>query len=191
MDAGFFLLIALAAAAAVVLFVGVVIYNRLVARTQQTEEGWSGIDVQLKRRANLIPNLIETVKAYAAHERGLLESITQARARSEQAEATGVPVERAAAEADMSAGLFRLFAVAENYPDLKANRSFVEMQTSLEEIESHIQMSRRYYNGAARDLNTLIGQFPGNVVAGMFGFRRANYFEIDDPRDRVRPDVAF
>jgi LemA protein len=185
------LTLVLVALPAVVLLAGVLIYNRLVARKQQTEEGWSGIDVQLKRRANLIPNLIETVKGYATHERELLERITQARARAAQAEAQGAPEARAAAEADMSAGLFRLFAVAENYPDLKANQNFVQLQASLEEIEAHIQMARRYYNGSVRNLNTLIGQFPSNIVAGMFGFRTASYFEIEDPRDRALPEVRF
>ena len=191
MGAGAVTLIAVAALAVVVLGWGIAIYNRLVARTQQTEEGWSGIDVQLKRRANLIPNLVETVKGYAAHERALLERITDARARAGRAEASGAPAERAAAEADMSAGLIRLFAVAENYPELKANENFVQLQSSLEEIESHIQMARRYYNGAVRDINTLIGQFPSNIVAGLFRFRTANYFEIDEPGDRALPEVGF
>jgi LemA protein len=176
---------------AVALFVAVGIYNRLVSHKQQTEEGWSGIDVALKQRSSLIPNLVETVKGYATHERELLERITQARARAEQAGAKGSSEDRAAAEADMSAGLLRLFAVAENYPALKANENFIQLQNSLEEIEGHIQMARRYYNGTVRNLNTLIGQFPSNIVAGMFGFRQANYFEIDDPNDRALPEVKF
>ena len=175
----------------VVLLAGIALYNTLVARRQQAEEGWSGIDVQLKRRVNLIPNLVETVKGYATHERELLERITESRARAEHAAASGAPVERAAAESDMSAGLIRLFAVAENYPELKANENFVQLQASLEEIETQIQMARRYYNGAARNLNTQIGQFPANIVAGMYGFVPVNYFEIEDARDRALPDVKF
>lgn len=176
---------------AVLGFAAVAIYNRLVSLKQQTEEGWSGIDVALKQRADLIPNLLATVKGYMTHERELLESITEARARAQRAEAKGSSEDRVAAEADMSAGLLRLFAVAENYPDLKANQNFIQLQTSLEEIEGHIQMARRYYNGTVRNLNTLIGQFPSNIVAGLFGFRAANYFEIEDPKDRALPEVKF
>jgi len=191
MSGGVIGLIVIIVIAAVAGFALIAIYNKLVSLKQQTEEGWSGIDVALKKRANLIPNLIATVKGYVTHERELLESITEARARSQRAEAKGSSEDRAAAESDMSAGLLRLFAVAENYPDLKANQNFIQLQTSLEEIEGHIQMARRYYNGTVRNLNTLIGQFPSNIVAGLFAFRPANYFEIEDARDRALPEVKF
>jgi len=191
MSGGFVGLIVIVVIAAVFGFAAIAIYNKLVSFKQQTEEGWSGIDVALKQRANLIPNLVATVKGYVTHERDLLESITEARARAERAGAKGSSEDRMAAEGDMSAGLLRLFAVAENYPDLKANQNFIQLQTSLEEIEGHIQMARRYYNGTVRNLNTLIGQFPSNIVAGLFGFRAANYFEIEDPKVRALPEVKF
>src|SRR5512143_1210523 len=145
----------------------VVIYNRLVRNRQMVQEGWSGIDVQLKRRADLIPNLIEAVKGYMGHERGVLEKVTELRSQSLQAGGVG---DKARVEGALGAALGNLLAVAENYPDLKASQNFIQLQQSLADIEEQIQLSRRYYNGAARNLNILVGSFPSNLVANMFQF---------------------
>ena len=166
------------------------IYNKLVLNRQRVEEGWSGIDVQLKRRANLIPNLVETVKGYAGHERETLQEVTEMRARS-MAVSDGTPQERMAAEAKLSGALMHLFAVAENYPELKANENFLSLQDDLDKIEEEIQLSRRYYNGAVREMNVLVESFPSNIIAGMFNFVKAVYFEIDNEADRAVPQVEF
>lgn len=168
----------------------IAIYNGLVRARQTTREAWSGIDVQLKRRADLIPNLIETVKGYAQHERAALEEVTALRARA-QSLPSGDVAGRAQVEGMLGQALGRLFAVAEAYPDLKANENFVQLQNSLETLESEIQMSRRYYNGAARDLNIKVESFPSNLVANSFGFSQAEYFEIEDAQDRAVPKVSF
>lgn len=168
----------------------IVIYNGLVRARQMAEEAWSGIDVQLKRRADLIPNLIETVKGYAAHEKGTLEEVVKLRNQA-QALPTGDVAGRAQAEGMLSQALGKLFALAEAYPDLKANQNFAELQTSLETIESEIQMARRYYNGSARDLNIKVESFPANLVAGPFGFSKREYFEIENEADRAVPSVKF
>jgi LemA protein len=168
----------------------VVTYNGLVRARQLVREAWSGIDVQLKRRADLIPNLIETVKGYAAHERGTFEEVTELRARAQSLPAGDV-AGRAQVEGMLSQALGRLLAVAEAYPDLKANQNFMQLQTTLETLEGEIQMSRRYYNGAARDLNIKVESFPSNLVAGAFGFEKADYFEIENPEDRAVPQVSF
>jgi LemA protein len=168
----------------------VLIYNRLVARKQQTEEGWSGIDVQLKRRSNLIPNLVETVKAYTSHERRTLEELTQLRGQALAAENAPAGT-RAAVESRLGGALGHLFAVAENYPDLKASNNYLALQEELSDIENHIQMARRYYNGSVRNLNTLIGSFPSNLIAQRFGFVEAEYYEVDSAADRVLPEVRF
>ncbi|MHB2265439.1 LemA family protein [Aliihoeflea sp. PC F10.4] len=173
-----------------VAFYAIAIYNALVRLRQMVREAWSGIDVQLKRRADLIPNLIETVKGYATHERGTLEEVTELRTRAQALPSDDV-AGRAQVEGMLSQALGRLFAVAEAYPDLKANQNFAQLQTTLETIEGEIQMSRRYYNGSARDLNIKVESFPSNLVAGMFGFSKADYFEIDDPADRAVPQVSF
>ena len=170
-------------------FYAISIYNRLVKNRQMVEEGWSGIDVQLKRRTDLIPNLMETVKGYMTHERELLEQITELRSRAQGA-ANAPPGERGPIEAALSGALGRLFAVVENYPDLKANQNFMEFQAALSEIEDQIQLSRRYYNGATRNLNILVESFPSNLVASMFKFQKSDYFEIDET-DRATPQVAF
>ncbi|MHB8067921.1 MAG: LemA family protein [Desulfobaccales bacterium] len=173
----------------VIFFVGAVtIYNRLVRNRQMVQEGWSGIDVQLKRRADLIPNLIEAVKGYMGHERGVLEKVTELRAQSLQAGGVG---DKARVEGALGAALGNLLAVAENYPDLKASQNFIQLQQSLADIEEQIQLSRRYYNGAARNLNILVGSFPSNLVANMFQFTPAEYFEIEDAGDRAVPKVSF
>ncbi|WP_107675110.1 LemA family protein [Agrobacterium sp. LAD9] len=181
--------ITLAIIAAIALYV-VFIYNGLVKARQMKEEAWSGIDVQLKRRADLIPNLIETVKGYAAHEKSTFEEVIAMRNRA-QAVPAGDVEGRAQAEGMLSQALGKLFALAEAYPDLKANTNFLELQRSLETIEGELQMSRRYYNGAARDLNVKVESFPSNLVAGQFGFSKAPYFEIENPADRAVPTVKF
>lgn len=178
------------AIAAVVVIYAIIIYNGLVRARQVKEEAWSGIDVQLKRRADLIPNLIETVKGYAAHEKSTFEEVIAMRNRA-QAVPAGDVEGRAQAEGLLSQALGKLFALAEAYPDLKANTNFLELQRSLEAIEGELQMSRRYYNGAARDLNVKVESFPSNLVAGQFGFSKAPYFEIDNPADRAVPTVKF
>jgi len=181
-------LIVLAVIATIILY-AIVLYNRLVKFKQLVEEGWSGIDVQLKRRSDLIPNLLETVRGYMTHERETLERVTELRA---QAQAAGGDVEkRGRAEGALGQALANLFAVAENYPDLKANQNFLAFQNSLSEIEDEIQLSRRYYNGAARNNNVLVGQFPSNLVASTFSFQTAEYFEIEDSSDRAVPKVGF
>jgi LemA protein len=168
----------------------IIIYNRLVSNRQMSDEAWSGIDVQLKRRADLVPNLIETVKGYAAHERGVFEEVTELRTRAQSVPPGDVEA-RAKAEGALSLGLGRLFAVAENYPELKANQNFLALQADLGKLEDEIQMARRYYNGAVRNLNTLIQSFPSNLVAGRFGFTTRQYFEIETPGDRAVPKVSF
>jgi LemA protein len=171
-----------------VFLLGVTQYNRLVRSRQMAQEGLSGIDVQLKRRADLIPNLIESVRGYMGHERQVLEKVTDLRAKSLQA---GSVAEKGQVEGLLSRALGNLFAVAENYPDLKASQNFIELQKSLADIEEQIQLSRRYYNGAARNLNILVDSFPSNIVARMFGFTSVEYFELEDQADRAVPKVSF
>ena len=178
------------AAIAAVAFYAVTLYNRLVKNRQMSEEGWSGIDVQLKRRADLIPNLVDTVKGYAGHERELLERVTELRAQVGKVP-EGDVAERGKLEGLLSGAIGRLLAVAENYPDLKANENFLELQETLGEVENEIQMSRRYYNGAVRNLNVMVESFPSNLVAGQFGFEKREYFEIDDDADRAVPEISF
>ena len=178
------------AAIAAVAFYAVTLYNRLVKNRQMSEEGWSGIDVQLKRRADLIPNLIETVKGYAGHERELFERVTELRAQVGKVP-QGDVAERGKLEGLLSGAIGKLLAVVENYPELKANENFLELQETLDEVESEIQMSRRYYNGAVRNLNVMVESFPSNLIAGQFGFEKREYFEIDDDADRAVPEVSF
>ena len=173
-----------------VLGYGVYLYNDLVKYRQLTQEGWSGIDVQLKRRTDLIPNLMETVKGYMTHERETLEAVTNARAAATSA-ANGTPEQRAAAEGQLSSALGRLIATAEAYPDLKANTNFLEFQTALQTVEDEIQMSRRYYNGAVRNLNVQVESFPSNIIANVFKFIKAQYFELENEADRQVPSVKF
>jgi LemA protein len=171
-----------------VFLLGVTQYNRLVRSRQMAQEGLSGIDVQLKRRADLIPNLIETVKGYMGHERQVLERVTELRIQSLQ---TGSVAEKGQVEGMLTQALRTLFAVAENYPDLKASQNFMELQKSLADIEEQLQLSRRYYNGAARNLNILVESFPSNIMARMFGFTQVEYFELEDQADRAVPRVSF
>lgn len=166
------------------------VYNNLVKNRQLTEEGWSGIDVQLKRRADLIPNMLETVKGYMSHERDTLEAVTNART-AVQAAGGANPEQRGKAEGMLSQALGKLFAVAESYPDLKANTTFLEFQGALQTVEDEIQLSRRYYNGAVRNLNVAVESFPSNIFANIFRFVKAEYFELENPNDRAVPDVNF
>lgn len=163
-------------------------YNSLVRQKNRAQEAWSDIDVQLKRRHNLIPNLIETVKGYAAHERATLDSVTQART---QALAATTPGEHAQAENALSSTLKSLFAVSENYPDLKSNTNFLELQRELSDTENKIQASRRFYNGVVRDYNTAIETAPNTMIASMFGFAKREFFELDDESERAVPEVKF
>ena len=181
-----YILVALVVIAAIV----VMMYNGLVKARQIKEEAWSGIDVQLKRRADLIPNLIETVKGYAAHESGTFEKVVELRNRAQGVPAGDVEG-RAAAEGMLSQALGKVFALAEAYPDLKANQNFIELQNSLGELENEIQMARRYYNASARDLNVKVESFPSNLLAGQFGFQKAQFFEITEAADRAVPTVKF
>ncbi len=166
----------------------IAVYNQLVTLRNMKEEGWSGIDVQLKRRTDLIPNLLESVKGYLGHERSVLEQVTALRTQSINAPTVGAKI---AAESALSRSLGALFAVAENYPDLKANQNFVDLQNQLALLENEIQMARRYYNGTVRNLNVGIESFPNSIVAGMFNFARAEFFEIEDPAERAVPRVDF
>lgn len=156
-----------------------VIYNGLVKLRVRVEEAWSDITVQLKRRADLIPNLIETVKGYASHEKQVFDDVTRARTEVLAATTKG-PQETAKAENQFEGALKSLFAVAEAYPDLKANQNFLQLQTELVDTEDKIQASRRFYNGGVRDLNTKIQQVPSNIVASMFGFKSKEFFEVED-----------
>lgn len=168
----------------------IIAFNRLVRTRQMAREGWSGIDVQLKRRSDLVPNLVDSVKGYVAHERDALTKVTQLRgaARALPADAVG---QRGQAEGALSLAIGRLMAVAEGYPDLKASSNFLELQQQLSELENEIQMARRYYNGAVRNLNILIESFPSNLIAGPFGFARGDYFELNDAAERAVPAVAL
>lgn len=169
----------------------IALYNNLVKNRQMVAEGWSGIDVQLKRRTDLIPNLMETVKGYMGHERETLEAVTNARAAATSAAAGDSPEARARAEGQLSAALGRLIATAEAYPDLKANTTFLEFQAALQTVEDEIQMARRYYNGATRNLNVMVESFPSNLIANGFGFSKAEYFELENEGDRAVPTVKF
>jgi len=163
------------------------VFNGLIRLRNRTKEAWSDIDVQLKRRYNLIPNLIETVKGYAKHEKNVFQKVTEARTKAMGAKGTE---EKAKAENMLSNTLKTLFAVSENYPDLKANANFLELQRELSDTENKIQASRRFYNGNVRDLNTRIEHFPSRIVAGIFSFKKRNFFEIQEGEKAV-PEVKF
>ena len=181
--------IILAVVAAVVVF-AIVVFNQLVRSRQMANEAWSGIDVQLKRRSELVPNLVETVRGYAAHERTVLEQVTELRNRA-RALPEGDIAARAQAEGALSGALRRLFALAENYPDLKASGNFLGLQQQLSDLENELQMARRYYNGAVRNLNVLVQSFPSNLIAGALGFAQRDYFELADAADRAAPQVQL
>jgi LemA protein len=161
-------------------------YNALIKKRNFVAEGWSGIDVQLRRRADLVPNLVETVKGYAAHEDRLFRDLSELRARSISG---GSVNEQSSVGQAMSAALGRLFAIAEAYPELKADANFRDLQDKLAGIEDEIQLSRRYYNGAVRNLNTMIESFPSNLVANAFRFTKAEFFEIGDEAARQVPRI--
>lgn len=163
-------------------------YNGLVRKRNMVQEGWSGVDVQLKRRANLIPNLIEAVKGYMGHERGVLEEVTKLRDKSLASRGLA---EKARAENALTSALGGIFALAENYPTLKASQNFLDLQSSLAEAEEQIQLARRYYNGAVREFNIAVESFPNNLIAGPLGFSKAVFFELEDPGDRAVPKVSF
>ncbi|HET7236828.1 MAG TPA: LemA family protein [Actinomycetota bacterium] len=173
-----------------IVIVGVVAYNRFVAQKQQIKDAWANIDTELRRRYDLIPNLVETVRGYAAHERAVFENVTKARAAA--ASATGSPASQAAAEGPLVAALRQLFAVAEAYPDLKANQNFLALQAELANTEDRLQTSRRFYNANVRDYNQRVKQFPSVIVASMFGFKEEEFFEIEEAlREAGAPQVSF
>jgi LemA protein len=178
---------------AIIVLIGialVVSYNRFVSQKNTIRDSWANIDTELRRRYDLIPNLVETVKGYAAHEKEVFEEV--ARTRSAAAGATGTPAQQAAAEGPFVAALGKLFAVAENYPELKANQNFLALQQELANTEDRIQTARRFYNSNVRDFNRRVQSFPSNVIAGMFHFTPAEFFEIPDQiRDAGPPQVNF
>jgi len=178
------ILIVLAVAAVLI----VVLYNGLVTLRVRSEEAWSDIDVQLKRRHDLIPNLVETVKGYAKHESSVFEEVTKARAQALQ---SGSRAEQAKNENMLSQALKSVFAVAENYPQLKANENFMKLQEELSDTENKVQAARRFYNGNVRDLNTKIDTFPSNVIANMFAFKKKEFFELEDEKERKNVKVSF
>src|SRR5690348_9975477 len=172
--------------AAVLILAGM--YNSLVQLRVRADSAWSDIDVQLKRRHDLIPNLVETVKGYAAHEKGTFENIAKFRSQAMQAT---TPADKAQAESQLSGALRGLLAVAENYPELRASEQFTGLQGSLNSIEDNIQNARRYYNAVVRDYNTRVQSFPMNILAGMFGFNTRQFFEMETPADRENVQVKF
>jgi len=176
----------------VIVLWAVMTYNGLVARRNRVDEAWSGIDVQLKRRHDLIPNLVETVKGYAAHESKTLEAVVNARNSAVSAqEGGGDPAALGQAEGLLSGALRQVFALSEAYPDLKANTNFLELQGELSDTEDKISASRRIYNGNVRDYNTKIQQVPANIIAGMGNFPAREFFEIEDPAERAAVAVSF
>jgi LemA protein len=184
-------MIPLLAFVAILVVAGVVVagmYNGLVQLRVRADNSWSDIDVQLKRRHDLVPNLVETVKGYAAHEKSTFEDVAKYRSAAMAATSTA---DRAQAEGQLTQALRGLLAVAEAYPELKANTQFQALQQSLTDLEDALQNSRRYYNAVVRDLNTRIQSFPSNIIAGMFNFQQRQFFEIADATERAVPDVKF
>ncbi|ARS51219.1 LemA family protein [Ectopseudomonas hydrolytica] len=165
-------------------------YNRLVFNRHRVAEAWSGIDVQLKRRSSLIPALVECVRQYMSYEQGALQALVQERMRAVQL-ADSPLGQRAPVEAQLGSQLRQLFALVEAYPELKADSQFRELQGNISEVENHIQMARRYYNGAVRELNVLVESVPSNLLARLFGFAPAEYFSLDDPNDGQSPKMEF
>ena len=183
-------LIIIAILVVVLLGCGVLAYNGLVRRRARTQEAWSEIDVELKRRHDLIPNLVETVKGYASHESGTFQAVTAARAGAVSAGATGDPTKVGAAENVLSQTLRSLFAVAENYPQLRAVESFLQLQEELTATEDKLEYARRFYNTSGRDYNIALQSFPRNLIAGPFGFHAVAFFQTDDAERQV-PQVSF
>ena len=173
--------------AAVVLFI-IAMYNGLVRLRVQCDNAWSDIEVQLKRRYDLVPNLVETVKGYAGHEKGTLEAVVQARNSAMSAQG---PAAKADAENMLTGALRQVFALAEAYPQLRAVESFTQLQNTLTSLEDTIQSARRYYNAVVRDLNTKIQVFPSNIIANMFNFKPREFFEVSAPAERDAPKVSF
>lgn len=165
------------------------LYNKLVRLRQNVKESWSAIDTELRRRYDLIPNLVETVKGYASHEKETLERVITA--RNAAVSNTGTPAEQAKDENILSGALRQVFALSENYPDLKANQGFQQLQGQLEQTETQIAQSRRFYNANVREMNNAVEMFPSSIVAGMGGFKSAEYFEIDEPAARGPVKVEF
>jgi LemA protein len=171
-----------------IILAGIIIYNRFVRLRFTVRSSWSDIDVLLKKRYNLVPNLVETVKGYATHERGVFEKVTEARAKAMQASS---PAEKAQAENIFRETLKSLFAVAEAYPDLKASIQFSQLQSQLQQIEDSIEYARRYYNAVVRDYNTMTEAFPSNIIAGQFGFTKEEFFELETAAEREPVQVKF
>jgi LemA protein len=180
--------IVIVAVIVVVALLLVALYNRLVQQRNRVDNAWAQVEVQLKRRWDLIPNLVETVKGYAAHERETFEAVTQARARAQQA---GNPAEAAQAEGILGAALGRLFAVAEAYPELQADENFRQLQTELSETENRVAVSRQVYNDTVLTYNNTVQTFPGLVLAGPFGFTIREFFEVEEEAQREAPVVDF
>ncbi len=174
------------AVVAVFIIWAVAAYNSFVVLTNRVKEGWSDIEVQMKRRYDLIPNLVETVRGYASHESGTLQKVTEMRTRAMNATA---PAEKAEAENMLSGALKSLFAVSENYPNLKANENFVELQRELSDTENKIQAARRFYNGVVMELNTKLQSFPSNIIGNMFGFTPRDFFELGDGEQAAKEPV--
>lgn len=168
----------------------IVSYNSFISLINRTKEAWADIDVQLKRRYDLIPNLINTVKGYALHEQSAFEKVTEAREKAMQG--SGATAEHAEAENMLTGALKSVFAIAEAYPDLKANQNFAELQRELSDTENKIQSARRFYNGNVRDLNTKVEQFPANIIAGIFSFKKMEFFDLDGNDEAKEPvEVKF
>jgi len=184
-------LIVIGVVIAIILIWGVSIYNGLIKLKNRVDEAWSDIDVQLKRRYDLIPNLISTVKGYASHESGTFEKVTEARNKAMQAQGTGDAQAQAQAENMLSGTLKSIFALAENYPELKANQNFLELQRELSDTEDKIQASRRFYNGNVRDFNIKIELFPNNIFAGILNFTKRDFFEITNEVEKENVKVEF
>lgn len=176
------------AAIAIVAIIVIVLFNQLISKRQMVNNGWADIDVQLKRRADLIPQLVTTVQAYATHERQLFEEVAEK--RNAALAAGDNATQRGAAESALSKPVGRLIALGEAYPELKANQNFLELQKELSETENKIEMARRFYNGAVRELNTAVESFPSNAVAGAFGIGKRAFFEITNAGDRDVPNVS-
>ncbi len=181
----------LLAVIAVLAIIVISMYNSLIKLKNRVDEAWSDIDVQLKRRYDLIPNLVETVKGYAKHEEGTLTKVTEARNAAMAAQSGGDAKAQAEAENMLSSTLKSIFALSENYPDLKANANFLELQRELSDTENKIQASRRFYNGNVRDFNTKLEIFPTNIIGNMLGFKSREFFEIADEKERENVKVAF
>lgn len=189
MGSGIIVVLVVIALLVIVVLVGAGLYNGLVRLRNVVQESWRQIDVELTRRHDLIPNLVETVKGYAAHERETLQAVTEARTAAAAPGAS--PAQQAKQENVLTAALGRLFAVAEAYPDLKANQNFLQLQRDLTDTEDRLAASRRFYNANVRALNTKVETVPSNIVAGLFNIERAEYFEAEDPAVRAAPQVSF